>query len=60
MERISFWYDFEDKDGKVSNNDIQISIENENRLPRGEVCEVFTRFLASIGFSTEGLSKLFD
>ena len=60
MERISFWYDFEDNDNKVSNNSIQVSVENENGVPRDEVCEAFIRFLASAGFSTEGLSKFFD
>lgn len=60
MERISFWYDFEDKDDKVSKDSIQVSIENEDNVSRDEVCEAFTKFLASAGFSTEGLSKLFD
>lgn len=60
MERISFWYEFEDEDGNVSGNDIHFDVENENGIPRDEVCEAFTRFLASVGFSTDGLSKLFD
>ena len=60
MERISFWYEFEDEDKHVSGNDIHFDVENENNIPRDEVCEAFTRFLTSIGFSTEGLSKLFD
>ena len=60
MERISFWYEFSDEDGNVSEQDIHFDVENENGIPRDEVCEAFTRFLASVGFSTEGLSKLFD
>ena len=60
MERISFWYEFNDEDGQVSGNDIHFDVENKDCIPRDEVCEAFTRFLASIGFSTEGLSELFD
>lgn len=60
MERISFWYEFNDEDGHVSGNDIHFDIENESGVQRDEICEAFARFLASAGFSTEGLSELFD
>lgn len=61
MQRISFWYEFNDEDNHVSRNEIHFDVENEkNGILRDEVCEAFTRFLASIGFSTEGLSKYFD
>ena len=60
MERISFWYEFNDEDGHVSGNEIHFDIENENGVQRDEICEAFARFLASTGFSTEGLSELFD
>lgn len=60
MKKISFWYEFDDEDGKVSDYEIHFEIENKDHIILNEVCEAFTRFLAAAGFSTNGLSEFFD
>ena len=61
MKRISFWYEFDDEDGEVSDYEIHFEIENKNdSISLDEVCEAFTRFLAAAGFSTDKLSEYFD
>lgn len=60
MKKISFWYEFDDEDGKVSDYEIHFEIENKDSILLEEVCEAFTRFLAAAGFSTGKLSEFFD
>lgn len=60
MKKVSFWYEFDDEDGKVSDYEIHFEIENKDSILLEEVCEAFTRFLAAAGFSTNKLSAIFD
>lgn len=59
METIRFWYTFEDEDGDMPKTDVDISIEGDG-LHRDEVCEAFERFLTAAGYSTAGLSEMFE
>lgn len=58
METVRFWYTFEDEDKDISNSDIDIAVSREGGVRRDEICDAFVRFLAVVGFSTEGLEDL--
>ena len=60
MEKVGFWYSFEDEDGDISNHNVDMEISNEHGVGRDDVCETFVNFLAAAGYSVDNLSKVFD
>lgn len=59
METIRFWYTFEDEDGEIPTEDVEMTISDEAGIRLPDVCDVFARFIASIGYSTDNLVENF-
>lgn len=59
METIRFWYTFENKDGDMPVNDVEISVSSEAGVSLRDVCEAFVHFINAAGYSPARLSEYF-